>query len=203
MPTTSCPHCQRTIRFELHESHTVFECAKCGEQFSPLGGAVQKAPAAEPAGDFIFQPGQRATRGEYHGAPKRRRCSTLTILLAVGLVVGLLLAAGCFWAVLQLKKSAPAQGRQAAILRSLQAGYPNLTPIEVIEVRNVPLTRKEAIELAQMGYVDVLIVRFRGRSTQGPVTREEAVFVKQDGTVDSGPSFFQWMHDVAGQPLTE
>jgi hypothetical protein len=41
MPSTNCPHCGRTgIPFELHEAHTVFECAKCGGKFTPMDGAV-------------------------------------------------------------------------------------------------------------------------------------------------------------------
>ena len=44
MPTCSCPHCGRTgIPFELAQSYTEFECAKCGGRFTPMGGAVPSA----------------------------------------------------------------------------------------------------------------------------------------------------------------
>src|SRR5438105_4160403 len=52
--TCSCPHCGRPdIPFETHEAHTVFECAKCGGKFSPMGGAVtelaeEPTPSREP-----------------------------------------------------------------------------------------------------------------------------------------------------------
>lgn len=40
MPIVRCPHCQRPIPFEMHELEIVFECARCGRKFSPLGGPV-------------------------------------------------------------------------------------------------------------------------------------------------------------------
>lgn len=48
-PSCSCPHCGRTgIPFKPADAHTVFECAKCGGKFTPMGGAVQESSAATP-----------------------------------------------------------------------------------------------------------------------------------------------------------
>jgi hypothetical protein len=50
MPTTTCPHCHRSIPFEMHEAQTVFQCAQWGGKFTPLGGAVGDGkPATEAA----------------------------------------------------------------------------------------------------------------------------------------------------------
>src|SRR5437870_44038 len=43
MPTTTCPRCKRGISFEMHEMHTVFECASCRCKFTHLSGAVDDA----------------------------------------------------------------------------------------------------------------------------------------------------------------
>lgn len=43
MPKTTCPHCRRKIDFEMHEMNSIFECARCGGRFTPLGEAVPTA----------------------------------------------------------------------------------------------------------------------------------------------------------------
>src|SRR5438128_12590618 len=58
MPSTTCPHCNREIPFEMHEIDTVFECARCGGTFTAMGGAIagpqDRQPIPNPVSHFRF-----------------------------------------------------------------------------------------------------------------------------------------------------
>jgi hypothetical protein len=97
--TCSCPHCGRAgIPFEMHEAHTVCECARCGGKFTPLGGAVADgfgpgpAPSPDPFDNLSapeppeYQPYARA--GEQAALPKHSGLGMASFVIAL-LVGGL------------------------------------------------------------------------------------------------------------------
>jgi DNA-directed RNA polymerase subunit RPC12/RpoP len=47
MATTTCPHCQREIQFDLSQLSPVFQCARCGGRFTPVGEPVIETSAVE------------------------------------------------------------------------------------------------------------------------------------------------------------
>ena len=110
MPTTNCPHCNRSIAVDLDEMNNVFECAGCGGKFTPVGGAIEEpgegAGASErplrgePFGDL---------RSESDGMNHEREPwfygflhTWATVLLWLGLLVSLLLSIGLLYQVLKL-----------------------------------------------------------------------------------------------------
>jgi hypothetical protein len=67
MLTCSCPHCgRRDISFEIHEAHTVYECAQCGGKFTPLGGAVVEGFGQSPAPPDPFDNLSGPEPSQYH-----------------------------------------------------------------------------------------------------------------------------------------
>jgi hypothetical protein len=84
MPTTTCPHCNRVIQFEMNDVHTVFACGQCGGKFTPLGG-----PVLEETGE-LETPGQTDYDYDYdEDTPQQSNTirSLIIALTAAGVVI--------------------------------------------------------------------------------------------------------------------
>jgi hypothetical protein len=85
-PTCSCPHCGRQdIPFAVQEANTVFQCAKCGGYFTPMGGAIVAT-----GNDSGTEPGNEATAGVYddleYPSDRPNRAGLFLVLAALAVV---------------------------------------------------------------------------------------------------------------------
>lgn len=106
MPTTACPQCNQRYSFRLDQAHTVFECKKCGQQFTPMGGPVTAGPGPQsnPQPDqFDFSGGGATSAGQAEVVIQDRpACPPPGAVLGAasimaGVVAGLFIPLPFFW----------------------------------------------------------------------------------------------------------